>query len=277
MIDLQQRLTQGLRGRYTIERELGEGGMAIVYLAHDVRHDRKVALKTLRPEVSAEIGAERFLREVKMAAGLTHPHILPVFDSGEADGLLFYVMPNMAGRSLRERLVRDRQLPLDEALRLTREVASALDYAHRHEVVHRDIKPENILLHDGSAMVADFGIGKALSAGSSITQTGMALGTPMYMSPEQSSGESTVDGRSDLYSLACVLYEMLTGEPPFTGPTAQAIIAKRFVSPIPKVGTTRDVPGRPRVRAVSSTRARTPAAMPARTSRSSRHCGAPPP
>jgi serine/threonine-protein kinase len=242
MTDLQQRLTQGLRGRYAIDRELGEGGMAIVYLAHDVRHDRKVALKLLRPEVSAEIGAERFLREVKMAAGLTHPHILPVFDSGEADGLLFYVMPNMAGRSLRERLERERQLPLDEALRITREVASALDYAHRHQVVHRDIKPENILLHDGSAMVADFGIGKALSAGSAITQTGMALGTPMYMSPEQSSGESTIDGRSDLYSLGCVLYEMLTGEPPFTGPTAQAIIAKRFVSPIPSVATTRDVP-----------------------------------
>jgi serine/threonine-protein kinase len=242
MTDLQQRLTQGLRGRYTIDRELGEGGMAIVYLAHDVRHDRKVALKMLRPEISAEIGAERFLREIKMAAGLTHPHILPVFDSGEADGLLFYVMPNMAGRSLRERLERERQLPLDEALRITREVASALDYAHRHQVVHRDIKPENILLHDGSAMVADFGIGKALSAGSSVTQTGMALGTPAYMSPEQAGGESDIDGRSDLYSLGCVLYEMLSGEPPFTGPTAQAIIAKRFVAPIPKVRTVRDVP-----------------------------------
>ncbi len=242
MIDLQQRLANGLGGRYAIERELGQGGMAIVYLAHDVRHDRKVALKVLRPEISAEIGAERFLREIKMAAGLTHPHILPVFDSGEADGLLFYVMPNMAGRSLRERLDRERQLPLDEALRITREVASALDYAHRHQVVHRDIKPENILLHEGAAMVADFGIGKALSGGSSVTQTGMALGTPAYMSPEQAGGESNIDGRSDLYSLGCVLYEMLTGEPPFTGPTAQSVIAKRFVSPIPKVRTVRDVP-----------------------------------
>jgi serine/threonine protein kinase len=242
MMDLQQRLEQGLGGRYALERELGQGGMAIVYLAHDVRHDRKVALKVLRPEISAEIGAERFLREIKMAAGLTHPHILPVFDSGESDGLLFYVMPNMAGRSLRERLERERQLPLDEALRITREVASALDYAHRHQVVHRDIKPENILLHEGAAMVADFGIGKALSGGSSVTQTGMALGTPAYMSPEQAGGETNIDGRSDLYSLGCVLYEMLTGEPPFTGPTAQAVIAKRFVSPIPKVRAVRDVP-----------------------------------
>ena len=217
--------------------------MAVVFLATDLRHDRAVAVKVLRPEISADIGAERFLREIKLAAGLTHPHILPVHDSGEADGLLFYVMPNMEGRSLRERLDAERQLPLDEALRITREVASALDYAHRHQVVHRDIKPENILLHEGSAMVADFGIGKALSGGAgSVTQTGMTLGTPAYMSPEQASGEGAVDGRSDLYSLACVLYEMLSGEPPFTGPTAQAIITKRFVSPIPRVSHTRDVP-----------------------------------
>ena len=235
-------MESGLRGRYTIDRELGQGGMAVVFLAHDVRHDRKVALKVLRPEVSAEIGAERFLREIKMAAGLNHPHILPVYDSGEADGLLFYVMPNMEGRSLREHLEHKRQLPLEEALKITREVAAALDYAHRHQVVHRDIKPENILLHEGAAMVADFGIGKALSGNGSITQTGMTLGTPAYMSPEQSSGDTDIDGRSDLYSLACVLYEMLSGEPPFTGPNAQAIIAKRFVSPIPKVRTTRDIP-----------------------------------
>ncbi|MEJ2088662.1 MAG: protein kinase [Gammaproteobacteria bacterium] len=239
---LPDRLERGLAGRYTIERELGQGGMALVFLARDLRHDRQVALKVLRPEISVDVGAERFLREIKLAAGLTHPHILPVHDSGEADGLLFYVMPNMEGRSLRERLVAEGQLPLDEALRITREVASALDYAHRHQVVHRDVKPENILLHEGAAMVADFGIGKALSEGASVTQTGMTLGTPAYMSPEQASGEGDVDGRSDLYSLACVLYEMLSGEPPFTGPTAQAIIAKRFVSPIPKVGTTRDVP-----------------------------------
>jgi eukaryotic-like serine/threonine-protein kinase len=240
---LRGRLTPALAGRYTLDRELGQGGMAVVYLAQDLRHGRPVALKVLRPEVSAEIGAERFLREIRMAAGLTHPHILPMFDSGEADGLLFYVMPTMEGRSLRERLDTERQLPLPDALRLTREVASALDYAHRHHVVHRDIKPENILLHEGAAMVADFGIGKAISQGNrSITQTGLAVGTPAYMSPEQAAGEPDTDGRSDLYSLGCVLYEMLTGEPPFTGITPQAIIAKRFVSPIPSVRTTRDVP-----------------------------------
>jgi serine/threonine protein kinase/tetratricopeptide (TPR) repeat protein len=239
---LQQRLEQGLTGRYTLERELGQGGMAVVYLARDRRHDRQVALKVLKPEISAEVGAERFLREIKLAAGLTHPHILPVYDSGEAGGLLFYVMPNMEGRSVRERLDREKQLPLEEALKITREVASALDYAHRHQVVHRDIKPENILLHEGAAMVADFGIGKALSGGASITQTGMSVGTPAYMSPEQAGGEGDLDGRSDLYSLGCVLYEMLAGEPPFTGPTAQAVIAKRFVAPIPKVRATRDIP-----------------------------------
>ena len=243
MNSLSERLTRGLSTRYTIHRELGQGGMAIVFLAQDLRHDRQVALKVLRPEISAEIGADRFLREIKLAASLTHPHILPVFDSGEADGLLFYVMPSMEGNSLREKLDKTPQLPLGEALRITREVASALDYAHRHNVVHRDIKPENILLHEGAAMVADFGIGKALTAGgASITQTGLSVGTPAYMSPEQSAGELDTDGRSDLYSLGCVLYEMLAGEPPFTGVSAQAIIAKRFVSPIPKVRTTRDVP-----------------------------------
>ncbi len=242
MTTLEHQLASGLAGRYHLERELGQGGMAVVFLAQDLRHDRRVALKVLRPDLSAAIGADRFLREIKLAAGLTHPHILPVYDSGEAGGLLFYVMPNMEGRSLRERLQRERQLPLTEALTLTREVASALDYAHRHQVVHRDIKPETILLHEGSAMVADFGIGKALSADASLTQTGMVVGTPTYMSPEQASGAPDVDGRADLYSLACVLFEMLTGEPPFTGATAQAIIAKRFVSPSPKVRVTRDVP-----------------------------------
>jgi eukaryotic-like serine/threonine-protein kinase len=242
MNSLQQRLESGLAGRYVLERDLGQGGMAVVFLAQDLRHDRKVALKVLRPDISAAIGADRFLREIKLAAGLTHPHILPVYDSGEADGLLFYVMPNMEGRSLRERIERERQLPLEDALAITREVASALDYAHRHHVVHRDIKPENILLHEGSAMVADFGIGKALSGDGSLTQTGMVVGTPTYMSPEQASGDTDLDGRSDLYSLGCVLYEMLTGEPPFSGATPQAIIAKRFVSPIPKVRVSRDVP-----------------------------------
>ena len=242
MSELPQRLQTGLSGRYALERELGEGGMAIVFLARDLRHDRKVALKVLRPEISVEVGAERFLREIKMAAGLTHPHILPVYDSGEAGGLLFYVMPNMEGRSLRERLDAERQLSLDEALRITREVASALDYAHRQRVVHRDIKPENILLHEGNAMVADFGIGKALSGAGGVTQTGLAIGTPAYMSPEQAMGEPEIDGRSDIYSLGCVLYEMLTGEVPFTGPTAQAVMTKRFISPVPHVKAMRDVP-----------------------------------
>ncbi|HEV8149431.1 MAG TPA: protein kinase [Gemmatimonadales bacterium] len=242
MSDLQHRLEAGLAGRYTLERELGQGGMALVFLARDLRHDRKVALKVLRPEISAEIGAERFLREIKMAAGLTHPHILPVYDSGQADGLLFYVMPNMEGRSLRERLEAEKQLPLDEALRITREVATALDYAHRNRVIHRDIKPENILFQEGNAMVADFGIGKALSGSAGVTQTGLAVGTPAYMSPEQAMGEQEIDGKSDIYSLGCVLYEMLTGEVPFTGPTPQAIMTKRFVSPVPHVKAMRDVP-----------------------------------
>jgi serine/threonine-protein kinase len=242
VISLQERLETGLRGRYTVERELGEGGMAVVYLARDLRHERSVAVKVLRPEISAEIGADRFLREIKMAAGLTHNHILPVFDSGESEGLLYYVMPNMEGLSLRHKLDRERQLSLEESLRVAREVASALDYAHRHQVMHRDVKPENILLHEGAALVADFGIGKALSGGKSITQSGISVGTPAYMSPEQASGDPSIDGRSDLYSLGCVLYEMLAGEPPFTGPTAQSIIAKRFVSPVPSVRTTRDVP-----------------------------------
>ena len=236
-------LRTALADRYRIERELGQGGMAVVYLARDLRHDRDVALKVLRPDIASEIGAERFLREIKLAARLAHPHILPLYDSGEAQGLLFYVMPNMEGRSLREWLDRERQLPLGDALRITREVASALDYAHRHGVVHRDVKPENILLHEGAAMVADFGIGKALTApGGSITQTGIAVGTPAYMSPEQASGDGDVDGRSDLYSLGCVLYEMLAGEQPFTGPTAQAVITRRFVAPIPMVSHLRDVP-----------------------------------
>ena len=242
MPTLKERLAEGLHGRYALRHELGEGGMAIVYLAHDLRHDRTVALKALRPELAAEIGEDRFLREIKLAAGLTHPHILPVHDSGNAGGVLFYVMPNMEGATLRDRLDRESQLPLAEALRLTRETASALDYAHRHNVVHRDIKPENILLHEGAAMVADFGIGKALTGGRAITQTGMSIGTPAYMSPEQASGEIDIDGRSDLYSLGCVLHEMLTGEALFTGPTAQAILVKRFMSPVPKVSAARDVP-----------------------------------
>ena len=205
--------------------------MATVYLAYDCRRDRHVALKVLRPDVAQSIGAERFLREIHLAAKLSHPHILPLFDSGEASGALYYVMPNVEGLSLRDRLKSEGgKLPIGDALKVVREVADALDYAHRHGVVHRDIKPENIMLHDGHAMVADFGIGKALSAVDDqvFTQTGVSVGTPAYMSPEQASGDA-IDGRSDLYSLGCVLFEMLTGEQPFTGPTAQAVIAKRFV------------------------------------------------
>ena len=208
------RLTAALADRYRVERELGQGGMATVYLAHDVRHDRKVALNLLRPELSAILGAERFLSEIKTTANLQHPHILPLLDSGEADGLVFYVMPYVEGESLRDRLTREKQLPVDEAVRIAREVADALDYAHRHGVIHRDIKPENILLHDGRAMVADFGIALAAArseGGSRITETGMSLGTPYYMSPEQAMGEREITARSDVYALGCVLYEMLTG------------------------------------------------------------------
>jgi serine/threonine-protein kinase len=222
------RLTTALAGRYTVLRELGAGGMATVYLAEDARHHRQVALKVLRPELAAVIGAERFLKEIETTANLQHPHILPLFDSGTVDGTVFYVMPYVEGESLRDRIQRERQLPVEEAVRITREVASALDYAHRKGIVHRDIKPENILLHDGQALVADFGIALAASTtgGTRMTETGMSLGTPHYMSPEQAMGERTLDARTDVYALGCVLYEMLTGEPPFNGPTAQAIVAR---------------------------------------------------
>ncbi|MFI5207729.1 MAG: protein kinase [Gemmatimonadales bacterium] len=223
------RLTTVLEGRYTIERELGAGGMATVYLAHDVRHDRKVALKVLRPELSAILGGERFLAEIKTTANLQHPHILSLFDSGEADGLVFYVMPYVEGESLRDRLNREKQLPVEDAVRIAREVADALQYAHTRGVVHRDIKPENVLLHGGHAMVADFGIALAASrseGSTRMTETGMSLGTPAYMSPEQAMGERDITPRADVYALGCVLYEMLSGEAPFTGPTAQAIIAR---------------------------------------------------
>ena len=214
--------------RYRVERELGAGGMATVYLAQDLRHDRKVALKVLKPELAAVLGAERFVVEIKTTAALQHPHILPLFDSGTADGFLFYVMPYIQGETLRTRLDRETQLGIDEAVRITREVADALDYAHRHGVIHRDIKPENILLHDGRPMVADFGIALAVSAaaGGRMTETGLSLGTPHYMSPEQATAEKELTSRSDIYSLGCVLYEMLTGSPPHVGATAQQIVMK---------------------------------------------------
>jgi serine/threonine-protein kinase len=236
MTDVSAQLAAALADRYRIERELGQGGMATVYLAQDLKHDRQVAIKVLRPELAAVIGADRFLSEIKTTANLQHPHILPLFDSGrtggQADGrtddFLFYVMPFVEGETLRDRLNREKQIPIAEAVRIATEVASALDYAHRRNVIHRDIKPENILLHDGRALVADFGIALAASkAGSTrMTETGMSLGTPTYMSPEQAMGEREITARSDVYALGCVLYEMLTGDPPFTGSTAQAIVAR---------------------------------------------------
>src|SRR5256884_3545141 len=242
LIDPLARVQAALAGRYTIERELGRGGMAAVYLAQDRKHHRPVAIKVLKPELAAALGPERFLREIDTAARLTHPHILPLHDSGEAAGLLYYVMPYVEGETLRDRLEREGQLPLEEAVRITREVASALSYAHSHDVVHRDIKPENILLSGGEAVVADFGIARAITqaAGTRLTETGIRVGTPAYMSPEQASGGGPLDGRSDVYSLACVLYEMLVGEPPYTGPSAQVVIAKRFTDPVPSVRRLRE-------------------------------------
>ncbi len=228
MSDAVERLTAALADRYLLLRELGQGGMATVYLAEDVRHQRKVAVKVVHPELAAVLGAERFLAEIRVTAALQHPHILPLFDSGQAADQLFYVMPYVVGESLRARLDREGQLPIADAVRLTQEVSSAIDYAHRSGIIHRDIKPENILLHDGRAVVADFGIALAVTnaGGGRLTQTGLSLGTPQYMSPEQATGEREIDARSDIYSLGAVMYEMLTGEPPFTGPTAQAVVAK---------------------------------------------------
>jgi len=221
-------LAAALADRYTIERELGSGGMATVYLAHDVKHDREVALKVLRPELGAVLGTERFLAEIKITAGLDHPHILTLIDSGVSDGFLYYVLPLVRGESLRDKLNREKQLGLDEALAITRQVAGALDYAHRQGVIHRDIKPENILIQEGEATLADFGIALAVreAGGHRLTETGLSLGTPQYMSPEQATGDRALDSRSDVYSLGAVLYEMLAGEPPVTGPNAQAMIAK---------------------------------------------------
>ena len=217
-----------LADRYQLERELGQGGMAIVYLAKDLRHERAVALKVLRPELSEVIGAERFLNEIRVTAKLQHAHILPLFDSGAAAGLLYYVMPYVDGESLRDRLTRERQLPIADAVRITMQVASALEYAHRHHVLHRDIKPENILLHEGQALVADFGIALAFrkASGARLTKTGISVGTPQYMSPEQATGDRELDARSDVYSLGSVLYEMLAGEPPFNGPSVQAVLTR---------------------------------------------------
>src|SRR5438093_1333855 len=227
-MDATTQLNTALAGSYSIEREIGRGGMATVFLAEDLRHHRRVALKVLNAELGAVLGVGRFLAEIRVTANLQHPNLLPLFDSGAAEGLLFYVMPFVEGESLRARLDRDKQLPVDEAVHIATSVLSALDYAHRHGVIHRDLKPENILLHEGQPLVADFGIALAVSnaGGNRITQTGLSLGTPQYMSPEQATGDRVIDGRTDIYSLGAVLYEMLAGEPPHMGTTAQAIIAR---------------------------------------------------
>src|SRR5438105_2645285 len=225
-------LQRSLADRYTIEKEIGVGGMATVYLARDLKHGRPVALKVLKPELGAVLGAERFLSEIKVTANLQHPNLLPLFDSGEANGLLFYVMPFVQGESLRARLDREKQLPIEESVRIAVACASALAYAHEHGVIHRDLKPENILLQSGQPVIADFGIALAVTnaGGTRVTQTGLSLGTPQYMSPEQATGDREIDARSDIYSLGAVTYEMLSGEPPHSGNSAQAIIAKLMTS-----------------------------------------------
>ena len=242
MTDPISRLNAALEGRYTIERELGEGGMATVYLADDLKHERKVALKVLKPELAALVGAERFLAEIKTTANLQHPHILALFDSGEADGVVFYVMPYIEGESLRDKLDREKQLGVKDAVAITQKVADALDYAHERGVVHRDIKPGNILLSErGEPLVADFGIALAVAhAGAGrITETGLSLGTPHYMSPEQATGDRDVDPRSDVFALGCVLYEMLAGQPPFAAPTAQAVLVQILTTDAPSITTAR--------------------------------------
>ena len=261
MTDAVQRLSAALADRYRIDRELGQGGMATVYLAHDVRHDRKVAVKVLLPELASAIGPERFLREITTTANLRHPHILPLYDSGEAGGFLFYVMPFVEGESLRDRLDREKQLPVDDALQIAREVADALSYAHSRGVIHRDIKPENILLEGAHAVVADFGIARAVGAagGETLTGTGMAVGTPQYMSPEQAGGERDLDGRSDLYSLGCVLFEMLAGQPPFTGPTIESLVHQHLMAIPPPVTQLRPSVPAEVVAALQRALAKTPA------------------
>jgi eukaryotic-like serine/threonine-protein kinase len=256
-----ERLRDALADRYALDRELGHGGMATVYLARDLKHDRLVALKVLHPELAGALGPDRFLREIQIAASLSHPHILPVHDSGVAGGLLYYVMPYVEGESLRARLNREKQLPIEDALQITRQVAAALAYAHQRGIIHRDIKPENILLESGEAVVADFGIAQAvgMAGGSRLTETGIALGTPSYMSPEQAAGSRDLDGRSDVYALACVLYEMLAGHPPFMGTSAQEIAARHALDPVPSLRVARGTVPAPVERGMLRALAKVPA------------------
>ena len=257
----QERLKSALADRYRLEREIGSGGMATVYLAQDLRHDRLVAIKVLKPELAQSLGADRFLREIKIAAKLSHPHILPLFDSGQAEDSLYYVMPYVEGESLRDRLTRERQLPIEDALLICHQVADALSYAHDHGVIHRDIKPENVLLQGGHAVVADFGIARAINqaGGDTVTGTGVALGTPAYMSPEQAVGSKEVDGRSDLYSLGCVLYEMLAGQAPFAGARAESMIYQHLSAEPPNVSVVRPTVPSSIAAALTRTLAKTPA------------------
>jgi serine/threonine protein kinase len=270
--DFLDRLQAALADRYRLEtddagsaRAVGRGGMATVYLAHDLKHNRPVAIKVLHPDLTQALGAERFLREIEIASRLNHPHILPLHDSGTAEGLLYYVMPYVPGESLRQRLGRERQLPVEVAIRLAGEIGRALDYAHQEGVIHRDIKPENILIHDQAALVADFGISRAITrsmadgAEQKLTETGLTLGTPAYMSPEQAAGERLLDGRSDLYSLACVVYEMLAGAPPFTGSSARAILARHALDPVPPLRTVRSAVPEHTERAVTRALGKVPA------------------
>jgi len=261
MSELTARLTASLADRYRIERELGQGGMATVYLAEDLKHHRKVAVKVLRPELASALGPDRFLREIQTTANLRHPHILPLYDSGEADGFLFYVMPFVEGETLADRLSREKQLPLEDALQIAREVADALSYAHRRGVIHRDIKPANILLEAGHAAVADFGIARAVDAagGGRLTETGLVLGSPLYMSPEQALGEKNLDGRSDLYALGCVLYEMLAGQPLFMGPTVESVVHQHVAASPPPITQLRPAVPAEVVATVQRALAKTPA------------------
>ncbi len=261
MDDLQARLAKAVGERYLVERELGQGGMSHVFLAEDLKHGRKVAIKVLRPEFAQSLGTERFLREIRIAAQLSHPHILSLIDSGDADGLLYFVMFYSAGESLRERLTRERQLPIGDAIRFAQEIAEALAYAHEAGVIHRDIKPENILIEAGHAIVCDFGIARALTqaGGNELTQSGMAIGTPAYMSPEQTVGDAAVDPRTDIYSLGCVLYEMLSGDTPYMGSTPQVILARKAAEPVPSIRLVRDTVPSPIEATINRALARIPA------------------